>query len=351
MESTLSLKLKAMKRLGNLIESVAAIENLELAFCKARRGKNHQQEVEDFSRDIRNNLNRLRLNILTGNPVSAGYRFFYVYDPKKRAICAAPFHQRVMQHAMMNICHNTFDSRQTSDSYASRKGMGTYAALARAAGNQKKYDWYLKLDVRKYFDSISHEIVRKQLSSMFKDARLLKIFSDIIDTHEVSPGRGMPIGNLTSQYFANHYLSVADHFVREQLKIPAYIRYMDDMVLWHNDRNRLLEAGNRFRDFIQEKLDLTLKPFCMNRREAGLPFLGYQLFPDRIWLGMRSRRRYIRKLTQFEENLNEGTWTEKQYQRHITPLTAFTMHADAAGFRRVAHLRISDNMAGYSNIL
>ena len=233
----------------------------------------------------------------------------------------------------MNVCHPYFERQQIFDSYASRKQKGTYAALARAAGFNRKFTWFLQLDVRKYFDSIHHGVMRSQLCRLFKDPQLLRIFDRILDSYAVHPGRGVPIGNLTSQYFANHYLSPADHYIRENLRIPAYVRYMDDMVLWHHDKAALLEAGHQLQAFICDRLQQELKPFCLNENKQGLPFLGYLLYPDTIRLARRSRQRYIRKIRQYENWLAAGIWSDKQYQNHALPLTAFTQHADAKAFR------------------
>ncbi len=173
---------------------------------------------------------------------------------------------------------------------------------------------------------------------MFKGVQLLRIFEQIIDSYCGAMSPGVPIGNLTSQYFANHYLSAADHFAKEILHLPAYVRYMDDMVLWHNDKEALLEVGRRFKDFVEAQLKLELKPFCLNKNTAGLPFLGYLLYPNGIRLAQRSRKRFIQKSREYGRLLQEGKWSQKEYQRHIEPLTAFTLYADAKAFRQKALL-------------
>ncbi len=323
-----------MKRKGYLIEQIAEMKNLELAFYKAQKGKATKAVVQSYRKQLWKNLRFLREEILSGEVEIGGYHYFTVYDPKKRQICAAPFKQRVLHHALMNVCHPYFDRVQISDSYASRLGKGTYAALKRAKSYVGRYQWFLKLDVRKYFDSVHHQVLKSQLRRMFKDKQLLYIFDKIIDSYEVEGGRGVPIGNLTSQYFANHYLAGADHFAKEEL-VPAYVRYMDDMVLWHDDKEVLLKAGKRFKAFIEGRLKLELKPFCLNKAVKGLPFLGYLLYPDVVRLAQRSRRRFVTKLKQYAFKLNQGIWTQKEYQRHVEPLMAFTFHADAKGFRQV----------------
>lgn len=317
-----------------MIECIAERINLEQAFYKAKKGKAAKASVQAFGKSLKENLRDLESQILAGEVEVGDYNYFTIYDPKKRQICAAPFAQRVLHHALMNVCHDRFDRYQTADSFASRIGKGTYAALDQAKGYQKRYGWFLKLDVRKYFDSLNHQIIREQLNGLFKDVRLLRIFDQILDSYCVRENRGVPIGNLSSQYFANHYLAVADHFAKEVLRIPAYIRYMDDMVLWHDDKEALLEAGTRFREFIEDRLQLELKPFCLNRSDRGLPFVGYLLYPDTVRLAQRSRKRYIEKIKKYDLSLQEGSWSQKEYQQHATPLVAFTWHADAKTFRQ-----------------
>jgi RNA-directed DNA polymerase len=325
-----------MKRQGNLIEKIADIDNLRLAFWKAKRGKAHKYSVMKFQEDWETHLLQIREELLSGKVTVGKYQYFITYDPKERRICAADFRERVMHHAIMNICHDRFEQVQIYDSYASRKGKGTYAALARAAVFAKKYKWFLKFDVRKFFESIPHETLKNQISRLFKDNYLLDIFGQIIDSYQgvISSDSGVPIGNLTSQYFANHYLSSADHYAQEQLKLMGYIRYMDDMVLWHNDKDKILEAGRLFEQYINEELGLVLKPLCLHETYRGVPFLGYIIYPNKIRLSHRSRFRFIQKLKKYEANLKNEDWTQEEYQRCILPLLAFVSHADSVGFRR-----------------
>ncbi len=322
-----------MKRENNLIEKIADPENLRIAFWKARKAKEGKKEVNDFRKDLDGNLKLLRNELLSGNVNVGNYHYFTIYDPKERVICAAPFKQRVLHHAIMNVCHANFEKYQIFHSYASRTNKGTYAAIENASKFQKQYKWFLKLDVRKYFDSIDHEVLKKLLAKRFKDKYLLHVFYQIIDSYQTQVGKGLPIGNLTSQYFANHFLAYADHFILEKLQASAYVRYMDDMVIWSNDKNELLKIGNEFQSFINHNLLLTLKPFCLNSSEKGLPFLGYVLFPEKIFLNNNSRKRFKSKLKQYNYKLNNAEWNQVEYQAHVLPLIAFAKHANTFNLR------------------
>jgi hypothetical protein len=289
-----------MKWEGYLMEKIADPDKLRLSFWKVQRGKSAKEEVMDYQKGLDKNLLTLREELLAGAASVGNYHYFKVQDPKERQICAAAFSKRVLHHALMNVCHDTFEKYQIHYSYASCLHKGTYAALKRASAFQQHYRWFLKLDVRKYFDSIDLQILNRLLTKRFKDHRLLIVFSDIIHSYHTQPHQGVPIGNLTSQFFANHFLAVSDHFVKENLHLNAYVRYMDDMMLWGHDKAELNRKGNLLAEFIGATLGLKLKPFCLNYSSKGLPFLGDAVYPNTIRL---SRNRFTKKLKQYENNL------------------------------------------------
>ena len=157
------------RRAGNLIAQIADIENIQLAFWKAKRGKELKEEVKEFTGNLDANLFKIHEGVLDGNVELGNYHYFTIHDPKERVICAASFPERVLHHAIMNICHPTFEQVQLYDSYATRINKGQYAALDRAKGFQNKYRWFCKLDIRKYFDNVDHQVLQAQLRHRFKD--------------------------------------------------------------------------------------------------------------------------------------------------------------------------------------
>ena len=331
-----------MKRAGFLIDDIAEMKNLTLAFYKAAKGKRMSSEVELFRKDLFQNLQKLRQQILLGDLSVGKYSYFKIHDPKERMICAASLDERVLHHAIMNICHPIFERHLIFDTYATRIGKGVYNALGRAKTGMAKHQYVAKLDVRKYFDSIDHDVLMMKLARLFKDKQLLSIFEKIIRSYESGiangtdsekRGKGVPIGNLTSQYFANHYLSETDHFIKEQLKIPLYVRYMDDMLMMGNDKYLLKRQIGEVDCHLQQ-IDLQLKPVVLNKTSVGVSFLGYKLFPHKILLNGRSKRRFLKKLNLYEEYLQEGLWNEQEYQNHIIPLVSFTQHAYTKRFRK-----------------
>lgn len=327
-----------MKRVGFLIEKIADIDNLRLAFWKASKGKRHGTSVLNYQRELNTNLLNLSHQILENELDIGKYHFFKIKDPKERLICASPFHEQVLHHALMNICHPYFERFQIDNSYACRKDKGTYAAIKKAKQFSKKYPCFLKLDVKKFFGSIHHDVLKEQLRRLFKDKILLSIFVQLIDSYENKANRGLPIGNLTSQYFANHFLASLDHFIQTQLQIKGYIRYMDDMIVWHQDKDYLKKCRNTIKKFVEQELQGELKPALLNYSDRGLPFLGYKIFPTHTHLTQRSKLRYIRKLKYIEQQYHNGNWTESQCQQKILPLLAFINHADTENFKKSVFL-------------
>lgn len=323
-----------MKTVNNLIAAIAEPDNLRLAFWKAQKGKSYSAKVERYQQDLDNNLQDLRRQILSGEVEVGNYHYFKVYDPKERQICASAFGERVLHHALMNICHPYFDRYQIYDSYASRPGKGVHAAIERAKRFSRSNSWFLKLDVRKFFSSIHHTVLKEQLERHFKDYALLGIFDQIIESYEDQPLRGVPIGNLASQYFANHYLAEPDHYIKEHLRAKNYIRYMDDQVIWHRDKTQLKAIWQAIDEFVSDRLRCSLKPPLLNKVERGLPFCGYIIRSDSVRLSQRSKKRYINKLIKLHHKFELGEWTPEECQRKVLPLIAFTRYADSLLFRQ-----------------
>lgn len=323
-----------MKRANYLLQEIADLDNLRLASWKAAKGKRFKREVQAYQADLDENLLALQSQILEGNVEVGAYHYFTIYEPKKRNICASAFREQVLHHGIMNICHEVFEKYQIYDSYASRKGKGVYAALERAQHYSRKYERYLKLDIRKFFDSIDHQVLKSQINRLFKEERLLSMLFQIIDSYEDSDAKGVPIGNLTSQYFANHYLATLDHYIKGNLKCKAYVRYMDDFVLWANSSSEILAYKEAIASFIQQKLQCELKHAFSNRTSKGLPFLGYRAFPYQVRLLRKSKIRYIKKLRKAFSKELSGEWSESKCQRKTLPLIAFVNQADSSMFKK-----------------
>jgi hypothetical protein len=263
------------------------------------------------------------------------YHYFKVQDPKERLICAATFRERVLHHALMTVCEPVLERAAVFDSYACRKGKGRVRAVARAQGYARTHRWFLKLDVRKYFDSIHQPTLRDRLGRKFKDPGLLGVFDRILGSYHTTPGTGLPIGNLTSQHFANFYLAPLDRFLKETLRRGAYVRYMDDFVVWGESASELGQVREWVRVFLAAELRLELKAnTALNRTVFGMDFLGYRLFPDTVRLARRSKLRFARKFCRYEAAQRCGQWSELILQQRMQALLAFVLPAESGAFRR-----------------
>jgi len=329
-----------MKTHKNLLSKIAETDNLYTAYWKARKGKEAKREVAIYRENIDANIKKLQEQLISGDIEVGDYHYFTIYDPKERLICAAPFSQRVLHHAMMNICGPLFNRFQIPDSYASQIGKGTYAALNRARFFHKNFKWCIKIDIRKYFDNICHDVLKQQLQRFFKEKHLLRLMYKIIDSYDSGvQGRGLPIGNLTSQYFANHYLAVIDHYAYEDVKVSGYVRYMDDILVYGNDRNDLLDKAKKIRTEIENRLKVSLKVFNIRRTTQTMQFLGYRISDRNMQLSQRSKLRFKEKLANYNKKLNEEEWNEQEYSRHLQPLLSFVMKANSYNFRKSVLLR------------
>jgi hypothetical protein len=314
---------------------VADAENLRLAYWKAAKGKRGKADCLAFRERLEENLAALAAELLAGEVSVGDYHYFEVHDPKERLICAAAFRERVLHHALMNVCEPVLERAAVFDSYACRKGKGRLRAVDRSQGYARTHRWFLKMDIRQYFASIHQAALRELLRRKFKDPVLLGVFDRIIGSYRSTPGRGLPIGNLTSQHFANFYLAPLDRFLKETLQRAAYVRYMDDFVVWGESGRELRVVCERVRAFLAVELKLTLKDnTAINRTALGMDFLGYRLFPGTVRLARRSKVRFTRKFRRYEAAHGRGDWSELVLQQRMQALLAFVMSAESGAFRR-----------------
>jgi len=322
-----------MKRAGYLWEQVLDYDNLLWAYHRAARGKSQKAEVRQFASRLEENLARLREEVDTGTFAYGRFHSFKVYEPKEREIHAAAFPERVLHHALMRVCEPAFERRLIHHCYACRSGKGRIKALEAATGFARANVWYMKMDVRKYFASIPHDRVNELLARIFKDPRLLEAFGRILDAHHTAPGRGLPIGSLTSQHLANQYLGSLDRQLTASGAVRGYVRYMDDFVCWGTDKPGLLEAAKTATEHLNILgLDLKHAP-SVQRTAGGMDFLGARVFPSHTRLSRTSKRRYRRKLHGISRLAGSGEISGEEAQVRLGSLTAATLHVKAWEFR------------------
>lgn len=323
-----------MKRAGNLLAQMVDRDNLREATHKALRGKRARREAIAFTSRLDDNLATLSEGLRQGTFPFGSFHQFIIHDPKKRLISAPCFAERVAHHAIMNVCEPILDRWLIDDTFACRVGRGRIAALRRTQANAHRSRYFLKLDIRKYFDSISHRQLLQRLSRRFKDKQVLDLFAKIVGSFCGPLARGLPIGSLMSQHFANFYLGWFDRFIKETLHLPGYVRYMDDMAIWNDDKNVLREVLKTSATWLADELDLSLKDYpFVNRTQGGMDFLGCRVFPGHMVLNRRSRVRYRAKLRWLEDQFQAGSLTELQLQQRATALTAFTRTEGVSSWR------------------
>jgi hypothetical protein len=328
-----------MKRSRIGLDEIADLDTLAAAFHAAARAKRARDDVERFRSNLERELASLQRDLLSGAIVPGPFRRFRIRDPKPRVIHAPSFRDRVIHHAIMAHVGPELDRALVHDSYACRRGKGTLAAVLRAAAHAARHEWFVKMDVRSYFASIDHAVLLTLLARRFKEPGLLELLARIVRAHEDGPARGLPIGTLTSQYFANFYLSGLDHYLLERCDVRGFVRYMDDIVCWMPDQAGARAVRDAATAYLRDKLRLDLKaPTLVGRSRHGLSFCGYRILPGRLLLSRRRRHRYGVLRRRAERAWRAGAIDDLGLQAAYASALALTAHADARGSRR-AELR------------
>ena len=341
-----------MKRYGNLYPQIIEFDNLFLAAHKAQLGKRFRDNVLDFNFNLERELIQLQQELKDKTYHPGAYRTFHITDPKSRLISAAPYRDRVVHHALCNIIVPIFERTFIRDSYANRVGFGTHRALRRFINFARSTPYILQCDIKKYFPSIDHEILKGLIRRKIKCRDTLWLIDTIIDNSneqetviEYFPGddlltplqrrKGLPIGNLTSQFWANVMLNPFDHFVKETLQASKYVRYVDDFALFSHDRDFLAEARKAIEEYLA-KLRLTIHPIKSQLFEtkAGATFLGFRILPNRIRVRNSNLKRGRRRLKRLQTDYNKGRISWLDVKRSLTSWMAHLDHGDTWQLRK-----------------
>lgn len=288
---------KGVKRIGNLYETIYSIDNLELADIKASKGKSGQNGVQAHMRNRDNNLLALQRMLQDKTYRTSAYKTFVIYEPKRRDIFSLPyFPDRIGQHADMNILERIFMRHFTADTYSCIKGRGIHGAaraIRKVLRDEAGTQYCLKLDIKKFYPSVDHAILKRLLRRLLKDNDLLSHLDEIIDSAE-----GLPIGNYLSQYFANYYLSGFDHWLKEVKRVRYYFRYCDDLVILSGSKEELHRLKADITEYLAANLMLTVKAnyqvFPVAAR--GIDFVGYVFFHTHTLLRKGIKKNFARKM-------------------------------------------------------
>jgi retron-type reverse transcriptase len=324
-----------MRRSTLDLETVADWRNLTAAFHAASRGKRERPEVAAFARNLDAELSALRAEIVSGEIRVGPMKSFWIRDPKLRLIHAPCFRDRVLHHALMSFAGPELERALIFDTYACRIGKGTLAAVRRCQQHARRFPLFAKIDIKGFFPSVDHDVLQALLARRFKNQRLLRVFSQIIAGYAVQPGKGLPIGALTSQHFANYYLSVLDRFILEAQKVKGFVRYMDDIIWWDETAPQLRSTLGEVEEFAKERLLVEVKqPTQIGRSRDGAMFCGLRVLPGALRLSRRRRKRYAQRRDFWERAFCRGDIGEGALQLGYDAALAITAHASAAGWRR-----------------
>ena len=346
----------------NLYPSLPTFENLYQAYDNAARGKRGQPAVASFDFNVEDKLFKLQEELQSKTYLPGPYYSFYIRDLKRRLISAAPFRDRVVHHALCQIIEPIFERTFIPDSYANRIGKGTHAALDRAQALACRHPYVLQCDLKQFFPSVDHQLLRRIFTRKIADPDVIALCDHILDSgkgilaHEYTmvyfPGddpstgsaqgplaadrpRGLPIGNLTSQFWANVYLNELDQFVRRQLCCAAYLRYVDDFLLFADGKAQLWEWREAIINFLAGlRLALHEPQSTVYPVANGIPFLGFRLYPTHRRLKRPNGVAFARRLRRCRKAMVRGEMTLNDVQRRVQGWITHVEHGDTWGLRR-----------------
>jgi RNA-directed DNA polymerase len=322
-----------MKREGNLLPRIVDRDNLLRAFLLASRGRRAAADVVAFRDDLDGNLRRMARQIEDGTIEVGRFTRFTIRDPKPRSIFAPAFAERVLHQALMAVAAPRLDRYLSDQTYACRVGRGTHAAVDQAQKYARVFSHVLHLDVRHYFDAIDQDRLMGLLRRLWKDRAVLALVERIVRSYEVEPGKGLPIGALTSQHLANVYLGVFDHFAKERLGCRGYVRYMDDMLLFADGAEPLRQWLREARAWLEAELGLQLKPPVLRPVLHGFDFLGVRVWRRHRTLTGTRKRRWATSLRRLCRGLAAGVLDERAFAARSGSLMAHAASVRSRGLR------------------
>ena len=323
-----------MKRIRVDLQQIANYQNLHLALYKAARGKRQRPVVQAFLTHTEQQLNCLSQDIRSGCLPYGRYNTFTICDPKPRLIHAACFEDRVFHHALINQIGPTLEKAMHSSSYACLPGKGIHRAVTVVQKGLQRWSWYGQVDIAGYFSCIDHELMLQVLMRRFKGEPITSQFIRILQSPPFDKGTGLPIGALTSQYFANYFLDGLDRLLAADPRVTQHLRYMDDIVWWGRSKSDIRSVLTDIEHWIQQH-KLTLKPaVTIQRSHQGITFCGHLITPGSVRLTTRKKQRYQQRRLHWEQAWQQGDITDTELQRHFNGVNAVITHCDSSAWRR-----------------
>src|SRR3989344_221250 len=328
----------------DLFEDIYSIDNLFSAFEKAKEGKSGKLYVMNYEKNLNQNLIKLREELISKTYRPKPLKSFTISDPKTRKISKSEFPDRIMHHAICNVIEPIFEKIFICDSYANRIGKGTFKAIERFDDFKRKVSknntitcYILKADIKHYFENVDHSILMTLIKRHIKDDDVLSLIEIILSNYSDNiVGKGMPLGNLTSQFFANIYLHELDFFVKQILGVKYYIRYVDDFVILHNSKDYLNDCKNKIETFLHTNLKLELHPDKTKifRLERGANFLGFRIFYNHKLVRKKNMKKFERKFNEMGIAYQNDAIDRKKVVKKFEGWLTYINHADAYKYKR-----------------
>lgn len=325
----------------NIFNQIISPENLFLAWDKFRKGKASKSDVFVYKKDLESNIFQLSNKLITKKYVHSAYTSFYIHDPKQRHIHKASVGDRILHQAIFSVLNPIFEPTFIANSFSCRDGKGTHKGikelekiLRKISKNGNMPCFAMKCDIKKFFDSVNHRILIKIIERKIKDLDVILLLKEIIGSYITSQStlfdrRGIPIGNLSSQLFANIYMNEFDQFIKHNLKIKNYLRYTDDFIIVSNDFKYLKSLINPINSFLKSELDINLHPnkVAIRKFSQGIDFLGYVLRPHYQVIRTKTRRRAFRKMRLKVFKYKKGIITSKKLMQTVNSYLGVFSHA------------------------
>ncbi len=317
------------------LEQIADYSNLIVAFHKAAKGKRYRRDVQAFLQDFDQNIYALSQTILREKMPYGRFREFIIHDPKQRTIHAACFEDRVFHHAVMSIAGENIESAMSPFSYACRPNKGVHKAVLQVQNNLQRFSYYGKIDIKGYFTAIDHECLMGLLQRRYKGIVFIQQLQRIIQSHNGELKQGLPIGSLTSQYFANYYLDGLDKFLEKEPAVKAYVRYMDDIIWWCDDKQNTKDCLIKIKEWLWQQRKLTIKPnYALQSSKQGVTYCGFRLSQGAIRLTPRKKKRFQLRRKYWEEHYLQGNITAVQLQKAYASVHSITAQTDSLSWRQ-----------------
>lgn len=330
-----------MKVALNIFEKMTSLVHIFECWDHFRRGKRKRKDIQYFELNLEDNIFQLQYELSTLQYQHGTYEHFYVSDPKQRLISKASVRDRLVHQIVYDVLNTVFDKKFIFHSLSSRLGKGTHIGVTllhrmmrKVSANGKQSCYALKMDIKRFFDTVNHQILKTLIRKNIDDERALKIVDTIIDSFKLKSGPlgavGIPLGNATSQLFANVYLHELDDFIKQELREKYYLRYCDDFIILSNDENHLKCLIDQIHEFLTRNLQLELHPkkLIIRKLSQGIDFVGYILFLHHTLVRTGTKQRMKKRLKKAYETYLQGKMDDVNLDQRLQSYLGILSHAN-----------------------